>query len=92
MKYANFEILKNEHLAISNSFVLISFKVNSDGDLHFLHNFHVRTVNIVGSIHIGHIGQGFIKKIKKGSINHAKKNFLSLYTRFSNLHENGKSL
>lgn len=92
MKYANFEILQNEHLAISNSFFLISFKVNSGGDLHFLRNFHLRTVTIIGSIHIGHTGQGFIKKIKKGSNNHAKKNFLSLYMRFSNLHENGKSL
>lgn len=91
MKYAKFEILKNEHSAISNSFFLISFKVNSDSDLHFLYNFYLRKVNIIGSIHIGHTGQGFIKKIKKGSNNHAKENFLSLDTKFSNLHENVKS-
>lgn len=48
MKYANSEILKNEHSAISNSFFLISFKVNSDGDLRFLYDFYLRKVNIIG--------------------------------------------
>lgn len=75
MKYANSEILKNDHSAISNSFFLISFKVNIDGDLCFLYDY-LRKVNIIGPPYIlATQGRDLSRKLRKAAIIMPKRIF-----------------